>query len=155
MKYFLSVLLFFQIATSQACEIDVIAFKGLQGHFDNRAFNLYVAKHQGCAYVFNWDETNKALALIQNNNRPYQLYGYSKGADSVRIVLEKTNRLPKFVITIGAWRSVDLDFRKYNIPFKNYFDASGLGQKSPGLFLSNVPHYQMQAAINDLIWKVN
>lgn len=128
--------------------MDIIAFKGLDNQFDHKAFDVYVKNNNGCKHVFGWQETNKALSFIKRHTKAYQLYGYSKGAESVKIILEKTNRLPVCVVTIGAWKSIDLDFRKYQIPFENYFDSSGKGQTSPGWYL-NADHSMMQAEVNN------
>jgi hypothetical protein len=155
MKFLLTLLLILTVKISWSCEINIIAFKGLNDRFDNSAFQFYSNKHQGCSYLYKWQDTDKALTLINNSSTPYQLYGYSKGAESVGLILKKVNHLPVYVITIGAWKTVDLDFTKYNIKFQNYFDASGLGQQSPGVYLLDIPHYQMQQAVNRLLWKMN
>lgn len=155
MKFFLTLLLILTVKISWSCEVNIIAFKGLGDQFDNNAFQFYTNKHRGCGHVYKWQETNKALTFINSSSTPYQLYGYSKGAESIRSILKKVNHLPVYVITIGAWKTVDLDFTKYNIGFQNYFDASGLGQQSPGVYLKDVQHYQMQESVNRILWKIN
>ena len=56
-----------------------------------------------------------------------------------------------------AWLSTkirkdDVDFKKYDVKFDNYFDDSGRGQKSPGVFLS-VSHSKIQKEVNKVIFK--
>jgi hypothetical protein len=136
-----------------SCENEVIAFKGINSQFDNVAFKEYVKRNHACSKIFEWHQTEQASYYINKSNTPYQLYGYSKGADSVAKTLTKVKRLPYYIITIGAWKTVDLDFTKWNISFHNYFDSSGKGQKSPGILIENVSHYKMQEHVNTIIWK--
>ena len=100
--------------------------------------------------MFKWEDISQAKALIDTTSVPYQLYGYSKGAETVARLLKQPIRRPVYVITIGAYKTVDVDFSRYNIDNDNYFDAPGIGQTSPGVFL-NVPHYKMQQEVNKLI----
>ena len=135
-----------------SCEMDVIAFKGINGEFNEQEFYRYINFRSACGIVFDWRDTRKAVSYISSTDRPYQLYGFSKGAESVGNVMKKVKRYPVYILTIGAWKTVDVDFRKYGVRFHNYFDASGIGQKSPGIFL-NVPHSDMQERVNNLLEK--
>jgi hypothetical protein len=135
-----------------SCQTTTIAFKGLDGYFDNNAFQEYVKKKNSCSKIFEWHQINQVVRYIEQSDVSYQMYGYSKGAESVMKVMNQVNRFPTYIITIGAWKDVDLDFTKWNIPFHNYFDSSGIGQKSPGVFFKSVPHYKMQEHINKIIF---
>ena len=138
-------------ATSTACESYVIGFRGKGGAFDVTAFNKYVG-HQ-CSKLYNADQTKTAIQFIQGIHTPYELYGFSLGAQSVATVLRNVTTKPNFVLTIGAYHSTDVNFDRYNIKYKNYFDASGRLQKSPGTFVLNVEHMKLQEYVNTEILK--
>jgi len=131
-----------------ACNGYVVGFKGLNDAFDMASFSQYAVNLNYCAKAYSWNDAN-ARAFIQTLEVPYQLYGFSKGAETVAKLLNTGIKHPEYVITIGAYKTVDVNLNKYNIPYKNYFDDSGRGQQSPGLFLK-VPHMQMQHEVNKI-----
>lgn len=145
------VMLFLLPLTALACQGYVIGFKGLNESFDHNAFNEY-ARHQGyCTKSYSWTATKLAEQQIAKLTVPYQLYGFSKGAESVRTILQKQNlQKPEFVLTIGAYRTTDVNFDKYGVLYENYFDHSGRGQKSPGTYL-NISHDRVQRAVNKIM----
>ena len=150
MKKFLFLLLCLP-AISFACKGYVIGFKGINDVFDQQAFISY-ANHIGyCGKSYSWNEIKSPTKLISNINLPYQLYGYSMGAVSIRNFLKTISRNPEFILTIGAHRTTDVNFDSYGIRYENYFDNSGLGQASPGTFL-NVSHNKIQQEVNKRIW---
>jgi len=134
-----------------ACNGYVIGFKGINDAFDHKSFIAYADRIGYCAKSYSWHDTNSAKLLIKNTTIPYYLYGYSMGAVSVRKVLTQDLRKPEFVITIGAYRTTNVNFEKYSVRYANYFDRSGLGQTSPGTFL-NVSHDKIQQEVNKTIW---
>lgn len=125
----------------------IIGFRGLKGQFDQSAFEGYAKLKDSYPIVLDYQEVDLALEIIDDNSC-YYLYGFSKGAESVIKVLKKVikNNLPTphHTLTIGAWHTINVDFRPYNIYFTNYFDSSGVGQKSPGTHVAGVPHSKMQ-----------
>jgi hypothetical protein len=131
-----------------ACDGYVVGFKGLNDAFDTPAFAQYVNKTGYCAQAYSWNDST-AKVFIQTLSVPYQLYGFSKGAETISKLLNTDIKRPEYIITIGAYRTVDVNFDKYNIPYTNYFDHSGIGQRSRGIFL-NVPHMQMQQQVNKI-----
>lgn len=135
---------------SQACDGYVIGFKGLNDTFDMTSFEEYANIKNYCSKVYSWNEHVKAIDFINKTYKPYHLYGYSKGAETVGRVLKHAKRKPKYVITMGAYKTTDVNFDKYKVKYNNYFDDSGIGQKSPGTFLK-VPHYQIQKEVNKII----
>ena len=135
--------------SSLACEGYVVGFAGQNGVFDKKSFDEYANRYKYCAKSYFWQDKDKAILFIKDLTIPYQLYGFSKGAETVSKVLKEVNKKPNFILTVGAHKTVNVDFTKYGIPFQNFFDDSGKGQKSPGVFL-NKPHIQMQAAVNKL-----
>ncbi len=143
-------LVFFLPSIALACKGYVIGFKGKHDRFDQKAFTSYVNSLNYCAKSYSWQDTNSAVKLINDTAVPYQLYGYSMGATSVRKVLQQNLRKPEFVLTIGAYRTTDVNFDHHNVRYANYFDNSGLGQKSPGKFL-NVSHDKIQQEVNNLM----
>jgi len=151
MKTAVAALLLLFSSIVSACDGWVIGFRGLNGAFDEQAFKSYAQRLGYCAQAYGWNQQTPALKKISKLTTPYHLYGYSKGAESVKLVLDKLwiseSPMPQYIITIGAWRSVNLDFYEYAIPFSNYFDNSGRGQRSPGVFLS-VEHHRMQKEVN-------
>jgi len=131
-----------------ACDGYVIGFKGLNDAFDHKAFEVYYTNLNYCGLSYSWQNTKQATELIKTTQVPYQLYGFSKGAETVASILKTTlAKPPEYVVTIGAYKTADVDFTKYSIKFNNYFDFSGQGQKSPGVFL-NVQHHKMQSEVN-------
>ena len=60
--------------------------------------------------------------------------------------------MPEYVITIGAYKTTNVNFDKYGIKYNNYFDHSGLGQSSPGVFL-DVSHNKIQQKVNEIIFR--
>ncbi len=71
--------------------------------------------------------------------------------EDIFITINIANNIkPKYIITIGAYKTTDVDFTKYNIKFDNYFDYSGIGQKSPGVHIKNVSHLNMQKHVNKI-----
>lgn len=134
-----------------ACQGLVIGFKGVDDAFDHKAFTHYAKKQGYCAKSFSWYQTKEAVKLIGNLSIPYQLYGYSKGAVSVSEVLQHSAlKKPEFVITIGAHRTTNVNFDRFGVRYVNYFDSSGLGQRSAGIFL-DVSHWEIQREVNDLV----
>jgi hypothetical protein len=136
--------------TTYACQGFVVGFKGINDAFDNKAFAKYAEKQKYCARSFSWHQTQEAINLINTLSVPYQLYGYSKGASSVSKVLQLALNKPQFAITIGAYRTTDVNFDRYGIAYANYFDHSGTGQRSPGIFL-NVSHWEIQREVNNIL----
>lgn len=136
---------------SIACESYVIGFRGKDRAFDEQAFNRYVGNR--CSKLYNAEQTKKAIQFIQGIEAPYELYGFSLGAQSVATVLKNVTTMPNFVLTIGAYYSTDVNFDRYNIKYKNYFDTSGRLQKSPGILVPNVAHMKLQEYVNKEILK--
>ena len=135
-------------AIVHSCTGVVIAFKGKNDMFDNAAFKDYHNSINYCGIAYSWQDGAKALTVIKTLQVPYQLYGFSQGASTVSNILKQTKtKPPEYTITIGAYKTANVDFTKYGIAFDNYFDFSGHGQKSPGIHL-NVAHMKMQAAVN-------
>jgi len=150
MKKYIIFLLFCIPSITYACKGYVIGFKGLNNLFDIVAFNEYANKKDYCTRVYSWNEHLKAIDFINKTHKSYHLYGYSKGAQSVGKVLKQVQRKPEYVITMGAYKTTDVNFDKYKVKYDNYFDDSGIGQKSPGTFLK-VPHYEIQKEVNKII----
>lgn len=149
MKKVLLLLSFLFTIPAYACSGYVIGFKGQDDIFDHGAFINY-ARHAGfCSKSFSWHKSNDAINYINKLNVPYEIYAFSKGAEVVHNVLKKVTRKPEYILTIGAYKTTNVNFYSYGVPFMNYFDHSGKGQKGPGLFL-NVPHDSMQREVNKL-----
>jgi hypothetical protein len=136
--------------TVYACTGYVFGFKGLNNQFDIEAFNVYVKRTGYCSKTYDWNQVNDAIQAIRLLEVPHQLYGFSKGAETISTLLKMKLKKPEYVLTIGAYKTVDVNFDKYNVRYKNYFDDSGRGQQSPGIFL-NVPHMMMQKEVNKLM----
>jgi hypothetical protein len=130
-----------------ACTGYIIGFKGLEDAFDTAAFRQYADRLGYCNKVYSWHEDKKAVQYVDQLKVPYQLYGFSKGAQTVSTILGRVKHRPEFVITIGAYKTTNVDFTNYKVNFVNYFDESGKGQKGPGIFL-NVLHFEMQKEVN-------
>jgi hypothetical protein len=131
---------------SIACDLYVIGFRGKGEAFDQVAFNEYAGT--ACSRTYNAEQISEALGFIKTINKPYELYGFSLGAISVATVLKNVTSKPEFVLTIGAHSTADVDFDKYGVRYKNYFDNSGKLQKSPGIHVKNIPHMYMQKYVN-------
>jgi hypothetical protein len=146
------ILLFLVLAfstTTYACDSYVIGFRGAGGAFDQSAFETYSNRNASCSLVYNSDEIDAAVNFINQISESYQLYGFSAGAASIVQVLRRVKRMPQFVLTIGAWYTVNVDFTLYDIDFDNFFDDSGRQQQSPGIHVYNVSHNKMQEYVND------
>lgn len=147
MKHLVLISLFVPVLAN-ACIGFVVGFRGINGAFDNAAFIDYAKRLNYCSKAYDWDEVAVARKMIKQLRVPYQLYGFSKGAASVAKVLRyKDTPKPEYVITMGAYRTTDVNFDRYGIRYDNYFDASGIGQKSPGTFLKS-PHFLIQQEVN-------
>jgi hypothetical protein len=148
-KFILSTVLLFPLL-AQACNGYVIGFKGLNDIFDQTAFDAYVQRFKYCGKTYSWHQQTAGLKFVENIRVPYQLYGYSKGSESVSYLLKHTkSKKPEYVITLGAYRTTDVNFDKYHVDYDNYFDNSGIGQKSPGIYI-NVPHIDIQKEVNKI-----
>jgi hypothetical protein len=145
----LLILLFLFFSTNvYSCSGYVIGFKGLNGVFDTKSFNEYVKTTNYCSKVYNWNQEKEALKFINYLQTPYKLYGFSRGAASVFTIMNQLNsKKPEYIITVGAYRTTDVNFDKFQVEYKNYFDNSGRGQKSPGIFL-DVSHADIQREVN-------
>jgi len=134
-----------------ACSGYVVAFKGENDAFDSSALSEYSERVEYCSKSYSWYDEKNAVKFINSLNVPYQLYAYSKGAATVSSLLRQGKiKKPEFILTIGAYRTTNVNFEKYGIRYKNYFDHSGIGQKSPGTFL-NVSHFEMQKEVNKIM----
>ena len=125
----------------------IIGFRGLKGQFDQEAFENYAKLRGLYPIALNHEDLDIAMSIVEDE-KCYYLYGFSKGAESVmKVVKAAYNKLypsPIEVMTIGAYKTANVDFRPYNIQFKNYFDESGKGQRSPGIHVAGIPHNKMQ-----------
>lgn len=148
MKKILFLLLFLPLSVYANCNLNIIGFGGLNDAFDHKAFKEYAEKKNACYKAFKWQEKDLALSYIKQLNNNFELYGYSKGAETVAKLVKINKVKPSYILTIGAFRTVDVDFTNYDIRFENYFDHSGVGQKSPGVFVKNINHFKMQQYIN-------
>jgi hypothetical protein len=134
-----------------SCNGLVIGFKGKDDIFDQQAFDNYARHLDYCGRSYSWHQIKEAQQQIMSTTVPYQLYGFSQGAVSVKNILSKANiRKPEFVLTVGAYKTADVNFNRYQVRYKNYFDHSGIGQASPGVFL-NVPHNRIQQEVNKIL----
>jgi hypothetical protein len=132
------------------CAGYVIGFRGLNEAFDYDTFRAYSEHHGYCSRVYSWNQHTAALNFINQLDVKYRLYGYSRGAITVGQILGHTPRKkPEYVITLGAHWTADVNFDRYGVKYKNYFDDSGRGQKSPGVFLQ-VSHFEIQREVNKL-----
>ena len=153
MKKIVIKILFFIPIIANACTEYVIGFRGNNEVFDNSAFVEFATKQNKCYKSFAHHKINDAIKFIKFINKPYQLYGYSRGAQSIITLLKHNNIKPTFIITVGAYYSVDVNFDRYNIPYQNYFDRSGIGQKSLGIFL-DVNHNEIQKEVNKVFFNL-
>lgn len=145
-KYMLAVF----AAPAHACVGMVVGFSGLNNQFDHQAFYDYHNRYGWCGRVFSHNQATEAIDFIGALKTPYQLYGFSKGAETVGIVLAGTKTKPVYVVTIGAHRTARVDFSAYGVRYQNYFDLSGRGNPAPGIHLVATPHYLMQSTVNRL-----
>ena len=131
-----------------SCSSWVVGFKGLRSDFDHAAFVTWAQKRAECYRVYEWYERTQSLNFLQSLSVPYDLYGFSKGAETVLWLMPRLETRPRYVITIGGWRTVNFDFGHWQVPFHNWFDRSGAGNTSPGTHVLNVQHRDMQAWVN-------
>ncbi len=134
-----------------SCNGYVIGFKGIADAFDQKSFISYANRVGYCGKSYSWNDIKSPTILVSSTNLPYQLYGYSMGATSIKSFLKQSLRKPDFILTIGAYRTTDVNFDSYDIKYANYFDNSGVGQTSPGIFV-NVSHDKIQKEVNKIIW---
>jgi hypothetical protein len=151
MKKILFLFLVIPAMASAKCNSYILGFKGLDNAFDTTAFVQYANKKSSCYKIFNWQQVDQAVDFADKLSTKYEFYGFSKGAWSVSKALSKVKHKPSYIVTVGAWHTADVDFRKYNIKFNNFFDDSGRKQQSPGTHIYNVPHMEMQKHINKLM----
>jgi hypothetical protein len=130
------------------CDSYVVGFRGLNRAFDQPAFDQYADQRGSCSLVYDYTEADLATQFVDAVAEPYELYGYSAGAVAVGQVLQRAQRPPQYVITVGALASVDVNFARYGIQFDNWFDDSGRGSRSPGRYIHGVAHNRIQAYIN-------
>lgn len=150
---FLITIILLYASSVNACVGYVVAFRGQNDVFDQSALEKYANHLSYCYKVFGWYQFKDAVLFINSIDENYQLYGFSKGAETISKLLKNSSiRKPEYVLTIGAFRTADVDFKKYNIKFDNYFDDSGRGQLSPGVFLS-VSHSKIQKEVNKVLFK--
>ena len=133
-----------------ACSGYVIGIKGDRDIFDGSAFAEYASELNYCSKSFSWYQDKEIVKFANKLHLPYQLYGFSKGAETVKRVLIQVTNKPAYIITIGAYKTAKVDFSNHNIDFINYFDHSGIGQKSPGIFL-DISHNMVQKEVNRIL----
>lgn len=143
------IILFFIPNITHSCNTYVVGFRGLNQAFDNNSFIEYSNNINACTKVFDWNEISESLQFIEHLQVPYQLYGFSRGAATISALMMRVTSKPKYIITIGAWHTIDVDFTKYNVKFNNYFDKSGERQKSPGIKILHVSHENIQRYVNE------
>jgi len=106
---------------SYACAGYVVGFRGLDDVFDSSAFERYVSSVGYCGRVYSWNQDVEAVKFINGKYRskPFHLYGYSRGAQTISEIVRYRRLLrdPELIITIGGHSTADLDFRKYKIDF--------------------------------------
>lgn len=151
MRYLIFLFLF--ISSSAMAKDFIIGFKGMNEQFDTEAFIEFAHKKNLKPYVFGANQVSSAVKLIKIKKQNYQLYGYSLGAVSVRetlTTLKKENvRMPTFVMTVGAHKTTNVNFKDFDVDFLNFFDDSGKGSTSPGLYIS-IPHSQIMRYVTDM-----
>ena len=128
------VLLALLMMTATAHADTMIGFRGRDKLFDQAAFEQYARKHKMTPVVLDAEAIGPAVKIIASGET-YALYGFSKGAESVKQVMRKVEQQglnkPTRILTIGAWHTTDVNFHRHGVKFDNYFDASGSGQRSP------------------------
>ena len=132
-----------------ACSGWLIGFRGQNEVFDYEAFADYAVIRGLCFRSYSWHQGEDAVRALQNIRAPYHLYGFSRGAETVAALLRQGRVRPQSVITVGAFRTVDVDFDRYGIQYQNYFDRSGRGQRSPGVYL-DVDHGRVQRTVTEI-----
>jgi hypothetical protein len=151
MRYLLFLLLF--ISSSAIAKDFIIGFRGMNEQFDTESFIIFAQKRNLKPYVFSANQVSSAVRLIKSEKKNYELYGYSLGAVSVRetlTILKKENvHMPTFIITVGAYRTTNVNFKDFDVNFFNFFDDSGKGSLSPGLYIP-VPHHQIMRYVTDM-----
>lgn len=148
-KIVLSILLCMPLFAN-ACKGYVIGFKGLNESFNSVAFQKYADRLGYCGKSFSWFQDKEALQYIQTLKKPYRLYGFSRGAQTVSDVLKQTKTKPEYVLTIGAYKTTNVNFDEHRVRYDNFFDQSGIGQKSPGVFF-NVSHADIEKEVSDFL----
>jgi hypothetical protein len=147
MKYIFLILLLIS-HNCFGCDQYIIGFKGVNNLFDGVAFNQYATKQKACPITYNWDQAKLAVEFINGSKKQYQLYGYSKGAESIREVLPNVKRKPCLIITVGAYHTAKVNYSVYGVRTKNYFDASGKRNIAPGVHIKDVNHQAIQSYVN-------
>jgi hypothetical protein len=132
------------------CKGYVIGFKGLNESFNSVAFQKYADRLGYCGKSFSWFQDKEALQYIQTLKKPYRLYGFSRGAQTISVVLKQTKTKPEYVLTIGAYKTTNVNFDEHRVRYDNFFDQSGIGQKSPGVFF-NVSHADIEKEVSDFL----
>lgn len=147
------ILLFLFFSSSVIAKDFIIGFKGMNEQFDTEAFIVFAQKRNLKPYVFGANQVSSAIRLIKSKKKNYELYGYSLGAVSVRetlTILKKENvHMPTFIITVGAYKTTNVNFTDFDVNFFNFFDDSGKGSLSPGLYIP-VPHHQIMRYVTDM-----
>ena len=151
MRYLILLFLFF--SSSVIAKDFIIGFKGMNEQFDTESFIIFAQKRNLKPYVFSANQVSSAVRLIKSKKKNYELYGYSLGAVSVRetlTILKKENvHMPTFIITVGAYKTTNVNFTDFDVNFFNFFDDSGKGSLSPGLYIP-VPHHQIMRYVTDM-----
>ena len=146
-KFLIAVLL--SPVVTWACSGWVIGFRGQNEVFDFDAFADYAIIQNRCFRSFSWNQGAEAERMLTALKVPYELYGFSRGAETVASLLRQGRVRPDRVITVGAFRTVNVNFDRHGIPYRNYFDRSGLGQQSPGVYL-DVDHRRIQRTVTKI-----
>ena len=136
-------------AMAWACSGWVIGFRGQNEVFDYEAFADYAVIQGRCFRSFSWNHGAEAERMLTAVKVPNELYCFSRGAETVAGLLRQGRVRPDRVITVGAFRTVNVNFDQYGIPYRNYFDRSGQGQQSPGVYL-DVTHGRVQRAVTEI-----
>jgi hypothetical protein len=145
--------LFFFTGAVNACTGYVIGFRGLNEAFDHRAFEEYALNTGYCSRSYSASQRASAERFIKTLEVPYHLYGYSLGAATVGAVIRGGRvQMPQYILTVGAYKTTDVNFDRYGVLYNNYFDASGRGQRSRGIFLE-VSHSKIQSEVNKFFYK--
>jgi len=136
----------------------IIGFTGLNETFDHQAFFKFAKSRKLLPIVVSWRQETVAYNIINNSAGYYELYGFSKGAETTYSLMNrlvKNNvRKPNFIITIGAHKDTNVDFSKFGVKFNNYFDVSGIGSRSPGIYVKNREHLKMQEFVTNIDYDV-
>lgn len=146
-----SLLLFVASATAEPQGI-IIGFRGSQEQFDQLAFEDFAKKRNLLPLTVSPYYMGRAIDIINRHSGPYELYGYSLGAQTAKQVVvyqhQAQKKMPRRVTTVGAHKKTNVDFEPYGILFINYFDASGKGNSAPGQYI-NVPHNQIMRYVTE------